>query len=163
MYIDHEAIRESILFSSDIKNINYILADRSYISLIALSISMEDYLGENYIKDIISKVIKNIENDVYHFPSKIIILHADYDITYQRNMKKSKIMDKIWTDEIRIKPQIEFYNYLVRNQHAVSISTNKKISESLSECLKACQQEQSVLRKEEFINGLYKYQLHHPS
>lgn len=155
-YIEHEYIREGV-FSRCSNSIDYVIADRSYISIVALALSMKDYLGNDFINEIISVVIEKIENEDYQTPDKIIVLCTDYNIAYYRNKNKQKNIEDIWLAENRIMPQITFYDYLIKEQLAVSISTNGTLNESFDECLNECQQHQYVLSKGDLIDGLRKY------
>lgn len=155
-YVEYECIREGV-FSRCPSSIDYVIADRSYLSTIALALSMKDYLGNDFINEIISVVIEKIGNEDYQVPDKIVVLCADYNIAYCRNKNKRKNIEDIWLAENRIMPQIEFYDYLIKEQLAVSISTNGTLSESFDKCLNECQQHQHVLSKGDLIYGLRKY------
>lgn len=156
-YLDHETIREHVFSSHKINEIAYVIADRSYISIVALALSMEDYIGREFIGMIISKVIENIENTSYFIPNKVIVMCASYNNIYRRNINKEKKMDTIWTDKNRINSQVEFYNYLIEHKLAIPVSTDQELYMSLDDCIKECQQSKSTLTKEDLINGLRQY------
>ena len=158
-YINHEAIRESIFSSSTLINskINFIVADRSYISILALALGMRDYLEKDFISEIFIQVVNNLNNGIYHFPDKIIILQASYNNIYKRNIKKTKKLDFFWFDKKRIIPQLDFYYYLSECGLAVSVSTDEEFEKSVDNCLNECNQIQNTISGGAFLNGLYKY------
>ena len=157
-YIKHEIIRESIFSCSLIQEFNYVIADRSYFSIIALALSMIDYIGKDFIKLVISNVIERIKSSLYYTPNKVLILVANYDTIYKRIKNKPKTMSPIWFEESRIKPQVDFYNYLIDHRIAIPISTEQDLNNTICECETKCQCEINSLLEEDIIYELRRFQ-----
>ena len=156
--LSHEAVREAIYSSELIKNIDFVIADRSYISLVALALSMEDYLGREFVLSLIDSIIDGINTSAYHVPDKIIVLQAKYQSIYERNISKSKKLDLIWFDEDRIKLQTMFYNFLIENKLAFPVSTEQGMDMSVNQSIQICNSQGDGLDKEKIIIGLKRYQ-----
>ena len=60
-YLLHESIRESLFSALANKGIDYVISDRSYISIFALAISMKDFLGNKFVNIILEEIIKGIK------------------------------------------------------------------------------------------------------
>ncbi len=159
-YVKHESIRQFIFSYDNFDEINYAIMDRSYLSIVALGISMEDYIGANEVRGLISCIIERLNRNVFCCPDQIIVLDASYQTIYHRNMKKSKVMDDIWISFDRIKSQTIFYDYLVDKQIAVRVNNEFAKKDVLHRCKSICEKtiNQSVYGKERLIDALREYQ-----
>ena len=155
-YVIHEVLRESILYKKFPNEIQYGVIDRSYISIIALSLSMLDIIGIQFSKTIMNLIIDKIFNEELYTPDKIIILSADYKSINFRNNQKNKELNSLWTDKDRIIPQENFYNFLSTHAVAQKISSQGSIQLTLSTCLKICK-EQTQYEREKIIDVISQY------
>lgn len=151
-YVRFEQSRESIV-SAIPDDIPFTVFDRSYISIIALSLSMIDLLPIEYPSRIVCTITSLIAANRLVVPDAVIVLSANYDAVSGRNAKKEKNLDSIWTDRTRLDMQMSFYNELAALGSASIISSMDSICGTALSCARELKVSHS-LDKSLFIQSI---------
>lgn len=144
-YIRFEISRESILQALP-NDVRFAVFDRSYVSIIALSLSMCDILPDNMSSKLVSEILSLIEQGRLAIPDALIVLSADLETIHRRNTEKDKILESIWTDRWRLDTQMRFYSELASLGSASIISSRYSRIDTAQSCARALSESQSYSR-----------------